>query len=196
MVKKYTKKVKQKTKKQKKEKRAKKPKSNPKKKATPPSKPEIQEKEKHHKFLIHSALLCDDILVKVIPLKGGNYGVLTESGQFVIFNINEKYEIKPELSFNIPCANSFCQLGNGKFVFNSYNYVSIWDLKGTKLNKLREYQTIFGIVIYSMEPINDNYCAISGPEDTIELIQYTNTKSIPVIYLNHQDFKNKKKKKN
>lgn len=195
MVKKYTKKVKQKTKKQKKEKRAKKPKSNPKKKATPPSKSEMQEKEKHHKFLIHSALLCDDIVVKVIPLKGGNYGVLTESGQFVIFNINEKYEIKPELSFNIPCANSFCQLGNGKFVFNSYNYVSIWDLKGTKLNKLREYQTIFGIVIYSMEPINDNYCAISGPEDTIELIQYTNTKSIPVIYLNHQDFKNKKKKK-
>ena len=174
MAKKYTKKANPKTKNQKGEKKDKKT-----KKTNLPPKSEIQKKEEHHKFIIQSGLIFEDIVIKVIPLQGGKYGVLTEGGEFVIFSINNKEEIKTDISFNIICSNSFCQLGNGKFVFNSFNYVSLWELNGSYMNKLGEYQTIFGVAIYSMEPIGDNYCAISGPKDIIELVQFTNGKKFP-----------------
>ena len=68
-------------------------------------------------------------------------------------------------------------------------------IKRYEMIKLKEYQTIFNLVTYSMEPIFDNYCAISGPNDIIELIQYTNSKKIPVIYLDFQKSKSNKKNK-
>jgi hypothetical protein len=194
MAKKYIKKGKSAPKKQKRQKAQKKAKKVKKKEATPTPKSRIEKKEELHKFIIRSGLEFDDILSKVIPLKGGKYGVLSESGEFLIFSINQQ-ELKSELSFQFFGANLFCQLGNGKFVFNSFNYISIWELKSTKMIKLREYQTLFGLVTYSMEPINDNYCAISGPSDIIELIQYTNSKKISVIYLDYQNSKSKEKKK-
>ena len=195
MAKKYTKKGKSAPKKQKRQKAQKKVRKAKKKEATPTPKSRIEKKEELHKFIIRSGLEFEDILSKVIPLKGGKYGVLSESGEFLIFSINNQQELKSELSFQFLGANLFCQLGNGKFVFNSFNYISIWELKGTKMIKLREYQTLFGLVTYSMEPINDNYCAISGPSDIIELIQYTNAKKLPVIYLDYQNSKSKEKKK-
>ena len=195
MSKKYTKKGKSAPKKQKRQKAQKKVRKAKKKEATPTPKSRIEKKEELHKFIIRSGLEFEDILSKVIPLKGGKYGVLSESGEFLIFSINNQQELKSELSFQFLGANLFCQLGNGKFVFNSFNYISIWELKGTKMIKLREYQTLFGLVTYSMEPINDNYCAISGPSDIIELIQYTNAKKLPVIYLDYQNSKSKEKKK-
>ena len=159
-----------------------------------PSKTQIQNKEDRHKFIIHSGLVFEDILCKVIPLKGGKYGVLCENGEFLIFSIYNQ-QLICDISFQILGANLFCQLGNGKFVFNNFDYISIWELKGNKMNKLREYQSIFGLVIYSMEPIYDNYCGISGPSETIELIQYTNNDKISVIYLDCQKSKSMKTKK-
>ena len=188
MAKKYTKKVKPTPKKQKNKRPVK-------KRTNPKPKNQTQKKEEHHKFIIRSGLEFEDILSKVIPLQGGKYGVLSEGGEFVIFTINNKKELVCEISFQLSGANLFCQLGNGKFVFNSFNYIGIWELKSTKMNQLREYQSIFRLVTYSMEPINDNYCAISGPSDTIELIQYSDTKKIPVIYLDYNKSKLIKKKK-
>ena len=191
MAKKYSKKVKSKTKfkVEKKEK-----KSVARASSSLKRQKKTKKEDNHHKFLLHDVLKFEDILSKVIPIKGGKYGVLSESGEFVIFSINTKKEIKCELSFNVIGANSFCQLGNGLFVFNSFNYVSFWELKGTKLNKLAEYQTICGLVVYSMEPIDDKYCAISGPSDTIEIVRFTKAKKLPVIFLNYQKFKSKRKK--
>ena len=155
---------------------------------------QIQKNQNHHKFNIISALAFEDIISKVIPLLDGNYGALSENGDFIIFKINEKKELEIELSFQFVGANLFCQLGNGIFVFNSFIYISFWELKGTKMNKISEYQTIFGLVTYFMEPINQNICAISGPNSTIELIQFNKTKKIPVTYLNYEKSKPKNKK--
>ena len=182
MAKKYSKKVNKKEKKGKKEKKENK-KQQINKKASLHKKKEIIKEEKHHKFIIKSGIQFDDIVSKVIPLKGGKYGVLSESGQFITFTIDNKNEIKLDLSFQIQGANIFCQLGNGIFVFNSLDYITLWELKGKKLYKLAEYETIFHIVTYSMEPINDNLCAISGPNDIIELIKFTKSKKINVTYL-------------
>jgi hypothetical protein len=49
----------------------------------------IKKEEKHHKFEIKSGLEFSDILVKVVPIKGGKYGVIDEGGEFVIFSINK-----------------------------------------------------------------------------------------------------------
>ena len=189
MAKKYAKKVKSASKKQK---NIKKEKQN---KAIPQTKIKIQKIKENHKFMLHSALRFEDVLTKVIPLQNGKYGVLSENGEFLMFSIDDKQELNPELSFQILGSNLFCQLGNGQFVFNNFDYISIWELKGTIMNKLSEYQTIFGLVTYSMEPINDNYCAISGPNDIIELIQYKNGKKPFVIYLDYQKLKSMNKKK-
>ena len=129
-----------------------------------------------------------------MSLKGGKYGVLSEGGEFVIFTIDKKKEIKLDLSFQIQGANLFCQLGNGIFVFNSLDYITFWELKGTKLNQLAEYETIFRIVTYSMEPINDNIVAISGPNDIIELVKLTKTKKINITYLDYKKSKSLIKK--
>ena len=129
-----------------------------------------------------------------MPLKGGKYGVLSEGGEFVIFTIDKKKEIKLDLNFQIQGANLFCQLGNGIFVFNSLDYITFWELKGTKLNQLAEYETIFRIVTYSMEPINDNIVAISGPNDIIELVKLTKTKKINITYLDYKKSKSLIKK--
>ena len=190
MTKKYTKKISQKGNKKEKKQNKKQQRN---KKPSLPKKIEIK-KEENHKFIIKSALQFDDILSKVTPLKGGKYGVMNESGEFVIFSINNKKEIKPDLSFQIPSANLFCQLGNGIFVFNSLDYITFWELKGTKLEQLAEYQTILRIIVYSMEPINDNFCAISGPNDTIELVKFTKPKKISVTYLDCKKTKSKNKK--
>ena len=171
MVKKYSKKVQKKNTKPKKENK----KQQRNKKTPQPKKKTIKKEEKHHKFEIKSGIQFDDILSKVMSLKGGKYGVLSEGGEFVIFTIDKKKEIKLDLSFQIQGANLFCQLGNGIFVFNSLDYITFWELKGTKLNQLAEYETIFRIVTYSMEPINDNIVAISGPNDIIELVKLTKT---------------------
>ena len=161
------------------------------------SKIQTQKKQNHHKFIVHSGLMFQDIVCKVIPLKDGKYGALSESGMFQTFTINEKKEIKQDLIFQIPGANLFCQLGNGLLVFNSFDYISLFELKGKKLSKIGEYQTIFSLVIYFMEPINGNFCAISGPNDIIELIQYSKSKKINVIYIDYKKskLKNKKNKK-
>lgn len=193
MVKKYSKKVQKKNTKPKKENK----KQQRNKKTTPqPKKNTIKKEEKHHKFDIKSGIQFDDILSKVMPLKGGKYGVLSEGGEFVIFTIDKKKEIKLDLNFQIQGANLFCQLGNGIFVFNSLDYITFWELKGTKLNQLAEYETIFRIVTYSMEPINDNIVAISGPNDIIELVKLTKTKKINIAYLDYKKSKllNKKNK--
>ena len=195
MVKKYSKKVRKKNTKPKKENK----KQQRNKKTPQPKKKTIKKEEKHHKFEIKSGIQFDDILSKVMPLKGGKYGVLSEGGEFVIFTIDKKKEIKLDLSFQIQGANLFCQLGNGIFVFNSLDYITFWELKGTKLNKLAEYETIFRIVTYSMEPINDNIVAISGPNDIIELVKLTKTKKINIAYLDYKKskslIKNNKNKK-
>ena len=195
MVKKYSKKVQKKNTKPKKENK----KQQRNKKTPQPKKNTIKKEEKHHKFEIKSGIQFDDILSKVMPLKGGKYGVLSEGGEFVIFTIDKKKEIKLDLSFQIQGANLFCQLGNGIFVFNSLDYITFWELKGTKLNQLAEYETIFRIVTYSMEPINDNIVAISGPNDIIELVKLTKTKKINITYLDYKKskslIKNNKNKK-
>ena len=195
MTKKYSKKKKTplKKEKEKKVKEEKKEKKLKQRKAVQPKK-EIPKKEKHHKFTILSALGFEDILSKVIPIKGGKYAVLSESGEFLIFTINNKKELKPEISFQFPGANMFCQLGNGIFIFNSFNYITLWELKGKKMNKLGEYETILGLSTYSMEPIDENICAISGPNDTIEILKYTKAKKIPIIYLDYRESKSKNKK--
>ena len=46
---------------------------------------------------------------RAICLKGGKYGVLSESGEFITFTIDNKNEIKLDLSFQIQGANIFCQ---------------------------------------------------------------------------------------
>ena len=190
MVKKYSKKVQKKNTKPKKEN-----KKQQRNKKTPQTKKKtIKKEEKHHKFEIKSGIQFDDILSKVMPLKGGKYGVLSENGEFVIFTIDKKKEIKLDLSFQIQGANLFCQLGNGIFVFNSLDYITFWELKGTKLNQLAEYETIFRIVTYSMEPINDNIVAISGPNDIIELVKLTKTKKINITYLDYKKSKSLIKK--
>ena len=190
MVKKYSKKVQKKNTKPKKEN-----KKQQRNKKTPQTKKKtIKKEEKHHKFEIKSGIQFDDILSKVMPLKGGKYGVLSEGGEFVIFTIDKKKEIKLDLSFQIQGANLFCQLGNGIFVFNSLDYITFWELKGTKLNQLAEYETIFRIVTYSMEPINDNIVAISGPNDIIELVKLTKTKKINITYLDYKKSKSLNKK--
>ena len=192
MVKKYSKKFQKKNTKPKKEN-----KKQQRNKKTPKTKKKtIKKEEKHHKFEIKSGIQFDDILSKVMPLKGGKYGVLSEGGEFVIFTIDKKKEIKLDLSFQIQGANLFCQLGNGIFVFNSLDYITFWELKGTKLNQLAEYETIFRLVTYSMEPINDNIVAISGPNDIIELVKLTKTKKINITYLDYKKSKllNKKNK--
>ena len=190
MVKKYSKKVQKKNTKPKKEN-----KKQQRNKKTPQTKKKtIKNEEKHHKFEIKSGIQFDDILSKVMPLKGGKYGVLSENGEFVIFTIDKKKEIKLDLSFQIQGANLFCQLGNGIFVFNSLDYITFWELKGTKLNQLAEYETIFRIVTYSMEPINDNIVAISGPNDIIELVKLTKTKKINITYLDYKKSKSLIKK--
>ena len=190
MVKKYSKKVQKKNTKPKKENK----KQQRNKKTPQPKKNTIKKEEKHHKFEIKSGIQFDDILSKVMPLKGGKYGVLSEGGEFVIFTIDKKKEIKLDLSFQIQGANLFCQLGNGIFVFNSLDYITFWELKGTKLNQLAEYETIFRIVTYSMEPINDNIVAISGPNDIIELVKLTKTKKINITYLDYKKSKSLIKK--
>ena len=190
MVKKYSKKVQKKNTKPKKENK----KQQRNKKTPQPKKNTIKKEEKHHKFEIKSGIQFDDILSKVMSLKGGKYGVLSEGGEFVIFTIDKKKEIKLDLSFQIQGANLFCQLGNGIFVFNSLDYITFWELKGTKLNKLAEYETIFRIVTYSMEPINDNIVAISGPNDIIELVKLTKTKKINITYLDYKKSKSLIKK--
>ena len=190
MVKKYSKKVQKKNTKPKKENK----KQQRNKKTPQPKKKTIKKEEKHHKFEIKSGIQFDDILSKVMPLKGGKYGVLSEGGEFVIFTIDKKKEIKLDLSFQIQGANLFCQLGNGIFVFNSLDYITFWELKGTKLNQLAEYETIFRIVTYSMEPINDNIVAISGPNDIIELVKLTKTKKINITYLDYKKSKSLNKK--
>ena len=190
MVKKYSKKVQKKNTKPKKENK----KQQRNKKTPQPKKNTIKKEEKHHKFEIKSGIQFDDILSKVMPLKGGKYGVLSEGGEFVIFTIDKKKEIKLDLSFQIQGANLFCQLGNGIFVFNSLDYITFWELKGTKLNQLAEYETIFRIVTYSMEPINDNIVAISGPNDIIELVKLTKTKKINIVYLDYKKSKSLIKK--
>ena len=190
MVKKYSKKVQKKNTKPKKENK----KQQRNKKAPQTKKKTIKKEEKHHKFEIKSGIQFDDILSKVMPLKGGKYGVLSEGGEFVIFTIDKKKEIKLDLSFQIQGANLFCQLGNGIFVFNSLDYITFWELKGTKLNQLAEYETIFRIVTYSMEPINDNIVAISGPNDIIELVKLTKTKKINITYLDYKKSKSLIKK--
>lgn len=190
MVKKYSKKVQKKNTKPKKENK----KQQRNKKTPQPKKKTIKKEEKHHKFEIKSGIQFDDILSKVMSLKGGKYGVLSEGGEFVIFTIDKKKEIKLDLSFQIQGANLFCQLGNGIFVFNSLDYITFWELKGTKLNQLAEYETIFRIVTYSMEPINDNIVAISGPNDIIELVKLTKTKKINITYLDYKKSKSLIKK--
>ena len=155
----------------------------------------IKKEEKHHKFEIKSAIELDDILSKVALLNDGRYGVLSESGQFLIFTINDKKEMKRELVFQVPGANYFCQLGNGIFVFNNYNYINLWEINGTKMGELAEYESIFNIVVYSMEPIFDDYCAISGPNNIIELIKFKQGNKIQVTYLDHQKSKSKSKGK-
>ena len=190
MVKKYSKKVQKKNTKPKKENK----KQQRNKKTPQPKKKTIKKEEKHHKFEIKSGIQFDDILSKVMPLKGGKYGVLSEGGEFVIFTIDKKKEIKLDLSFQIQGANLFCQLGNGIFVFNSLDYITFWELKGTKLNQLAEYETIFRIITYSMEPINDNIVAISGPNDIIELVKLTKTKKKNITYLDYKKSKSLIKK--
>ena len=190
MVKKYSKKFQKKNTEPKKEN-----KKQQRNKKTPQTKKKtIKKEEKHHKFEIKSGIQFDDILSKVMSLKGGKYGVLSEGGEFVIFTIDKKKEIKLDLNFQIQGANLFCQLGNGIFVFNSLDYITFWELKGTKLNQLAEYETIFRIVTYSMEPINDNIVAISGPNDIIELVKLTKTKKINITYLDYKKSKSLIKK--
>ena len=163
-------------------------------KKTNTTKNQVQKEQNNHKFILCSALGFEDILSKVISLYNGKYGVLNENGDFIIFTINEKKEMEINLSFQILGANLFCQLGNGIFVFNSFNYISFWELEGIKMNKLGDYKTIFNLVTYFMEPINDNYCAISGPNDIIEIIQFIRGKKTKVAYLDYEKSKSKYKK--
>ena len=193
MAKKYLNKKKTQKKKETKKKKEKREKTT-KKKITIKPKKETKKQEKHHKFELKSAFEFEDVISKVIPLKGGKYGALSESGEFLIFTINKKKELEKELLFQFPGANLFCQLGNGLFVFNSFDHVILWELKGTKMNSLREYESIFSLVIYSMEPIYNDYCAFSGPNDIIELIQFDPVNKIPVTYLDYRKSKSKNKK--
>ena len=184
MAKKYTKKKNTKLKKEIKSKKS--------KKLIP--KKVSKKEEKHHKFEIKSAIELDDIISKVALLKDGRYGVLSESGQFLIFTINDNTKLNRELVFQVPGANYFCQLGNGIFVFNNYNYINLWEINGTKMAELNEYESIFNIVVYSMEPIYDDYCAISGPNDIIELFKFNPDNKIQVTYLDYKKSKIKVKK--
>ena len=186
--------LKNKPKKEKKEKKLKREKAT---KKTVKKESKIKKNQNNHKFIGLSAFMLDDIISKVIPLQNGKYGAISENGTFQTFSIDKKNQIILDLSFQIPGANLFCQLGNGIFVFNSFDYISLWDLQGKNLNKLGEYQSIFSLVTYFMEPINDNFCAISGPNDTIELIQYNKNKKINVAHIDYQKskLKNKKNKK-
>ena len=152
-----------------------------------------QEKKELHKFEIKSGLLFEDILSKVIQLKDGRYGVLCENGEFLIFEINEENEMERDMSFQLPGSNQFCQLGNELLVFNGFNTISFWILDGTKMHELEEYNTIFSIVTYCMEPINDDICAICGPNDTIEIAKYDG-KKLGITYINYQKSKSKNKK--
>jgi len=188
MAKKYSKRAKSSPKKEQKRKARK-----IKKPITKPPKKPIQDKENHHKFLLLGALQFTDVLSKVIPLQGGKFGALSESGEFLIFEVKDK-EFKCELSFEIPGANLFCQLGNGILVFNSFNYITFWELAGKTMNKISEYETSFSLVTYFMEPINENICAISGPSDIIELFKFNKTKKVNVTYLDHEKSKLKSKK--
>ena len=90
-------------------------------------------------------------------MKIGKYGALSWSGMFYTFAINEKNEIKQDLIFQIPGTNLFCQLWNEILIFDSFDYISLFDSKGKRLSKIGEYHTIFNLVIYFMEPINDNF---------------------------------------
>jgi len=184
MAKKYTKKKNTKLKKEIKSKKS--------KKLIP--KKVSKKEEKHHKFEIKSAIELDDIISKVALLKDGRYGVLSESGQFLIFTINDNNKLNRELVFQVPGANYFCQLGNGIFVFNNYNYINLWEINGTKMAELSEYESIFNIVVYSMEPIYDDYCAISGSNDIIELFKFNPDNKIQVTYLDYKKSKTKDKK--
>ena len=171
MAKKYTKREKSAPKKEQKKRKVKKVK----KTITKPPKKKKKKKENHHKFLLIGALQFEDVLSKVIPLKGGKFGALSESGEFLIFEVKDK-GFKCELSFEVPGANLFCQLGKGILVFNSFNFISFWELAGKTMNKICENETTFSLVTYFMEPINENICAISGPSDTIEIYNLKKTK--------------------
>lgn len=152
----------------------------------------------HHKFKIISALEFKDVMSRVMLLKNGKYGALSEDGSFLIFTINNKSELKPEISFNFPGANYFGQLNNGIVMFNNFDIISFWELKGDKMNKVGEYETMFKLVVYFMEPIGENFCAISGPNNIIELIEFNKNKKIKVNYLDFTKsklYKNKKIRK-
>ena len=189
MAKKYSKRAKSAPKKEQKRKERK-----VKKEITKPPKKPTQKKENHHKFLLLGALQFSDVLSKVIPLQGGKFGALSESGEFLIFEVKDK-GFKCELSFEVPGANLFCQLGNGILVFNSFNYITFWELAGKTMNKISEHETSFSLVTYFMEPINENICAISGPSDTIELFKFNKNKKVNVTYLDYEKSKFKKNKK-
>mgnify|MGYP002626175378 CR=1 FL=1 len=192
MAKKYTKRAKSAPKKEQKKKQVRKAK----KAITKTPKSELQKKENHHKFLLIGCLEFKDVLSKVIPLKGGKFGALSENGEFLIFEVKDK-GFKCELSFEVPGANLFCQLGNGILVFNSFNFITFWELAGKNMNKISEHETSFSLVTYFMEPVNENICAISGPSDTIEIFKFNKTKKVNVTYLNYEKskLKNKKSKK-
>jgi len=192
MAKKYTKRAKSANKQEQKKRKAKRVK----KTITKSPKNQIQKIENHHKFLLVGALQFGDVLSKVIPLKGGKFGALSESGEFLIFEVKDK-GFKCELSFEVPGANLFCQLGNGILVFNSFNFITFWELAGKTMNKICEYETSFNLVTYFMEPINENICAISGPSDTIEIYKFNKNKKVNVTYLDYEKskLKNKKSKK-
>ena len=88
MVKKYSKKVQKRNTKPKKEN-----KKQQRNKKTPQTKKKtIKKEEKHHKFEIKSGIQFDDILSKVMPLKGGKYGVLSEGGENYPFIMTIKYK--------------------------------------------------------------------------------------------------------
>ena len=123
MAKKYTKRAKSATKQEQKKRKAKRVK----KTITKSPKNQIQKKENHHKFLLVGALQFGDVLSKVIPLKGGKFGALSESEEFLIFEVKDK-GFKCELSFEVPGANLFCQLGNGILVFKRFNFIIFKEL--------------------------------------------------------------------
>ena len=86
MAKKYLNKKKTQKKKETKKKKEKREKTI-KKKITIKPKKETKKQEKHHKFELKSAFEFEDVISKVIPLKGGKYGALSESGEFLIFTL-------------------------------------------------------------------------------------------------------------
>ena len=207
MAKQYSKKVKSTQKKRKKiakEKKSKIVKSKPKAKKLKlksdqkPKKEDITIPEKkiqkdHHKFELKSAFKLKDIVAKVMLLKNGNYGALDEKGEFIVFSIDKDNKLKEEVSFYIPGSNYFGQLNNGILIFNGFDTISFWELKDKNLNKVGEYDTIFKLVTYSMEPIGDNFCAISGPNNIIELIEFNKNKKIKVNFLDYKKYKKGKK---